>query len=206
MKETNANFKQSNRLLLFNCIFVSTLLMSNVLASKVITICGLSMPSATIGYALTFLMTDVVGEIYGKKEANALVRRGFWCLLLGLGLVELAIILPSEMDTSHFDAVFSQTHRIVLGSLAAYLCSQHIDVYVFHRIRNAMSARHKFIRNNVSTIFSQFIDTTIFSFVAFYGIIPHIWNLIFGIFIAKAVIAICDTPFFYLLTKNDDRN
>lgn len=195
-----------NKLLLYNCLFVTALLISNVLAYKIVVICGLAMPSATIGYAITYLMTDVVGELYGKQEANNLVKRGFWCLLIALLLSELALALPSEMDTSHFDAVFSQTYRIVLGSLTAYLCSQFIDVYLFHKIKLLTQNKYKFIRNNISTIISQFIDTTIFSFIAFYGTVSSVWSLIIGIYIAKVLIALCDTPFFYFLTKNTNKN
>lgn len=183
-----------------SCLFTAGLLSSNFLASKVICVCGLEMPSATIGYALTYLMTDVIGELYGKKIANRIVQFGFICLIVACVLTRLTLLLPSPYDSNAFSQVFSMSTRIFIASIVAYIISQSTDVYIFHKIRN-YSPKFKFIRNNVSTIISQFLDTIIFSFIGFYGIVPNIWGMVWGVFIAKILLALCDTPFFYLLTR-----
>ena len=178
----------NNILPVYYSIFITGLLISNVLGSKIVTIYGLRMPSATIAYAVTYLMTDVVGELYGKKAADRLVKIG------------LALILPSDNDTSAFNQIFNSTTRIIIASLSGYLISQSVDVFIFHKIKS-YSEKYKFLRNNISTIISQFIDTAVFSFIAFYGIVPRVADLLYGVFFAKVILALCDTPFFYLLTR-----
>ena len=158
------------------------------------------MPSATIAYAVTYLMTDVVGELYGKKAADRLVKIGFICLIISFLLIRLALILPSDNDTSAFNQIFNSTTRIIIASLSGYLISQSVDVFIFHKIKS-YSEKYKFLRNNISTIISQFIDTAVFSFIAFYGIVPRVADLLYGVFFAKVILALCDTPFFYLLTR-----
>ncbi len=207
-KITNGDFftrLTSQHLLgIYSALFITGLLTSNILGSKIIQIFGLQMPSATIAYAITYLMTDVVGELYGKKEADHLVFVGFCSLIVSILIIRLAIILPSPNDTSAFNQIFNSTTRIIIGSLAGYIVSQTIDVFIFHKIRE-ISVKYKFIRNNVSTIISQFFDTLVFSFVAFYGVVPKISSLIWGVFLAKVILALFDTPFFYILTRNSVR-
>ena len=192
--------KKSHLLGIYSALFITGLLTSNILGSKIIQIFGLQMPSATIAYALTYLMTDVVGELYGKKEADRLVFLGFCSLIVSTLIIRLAIILPSSNDSTAFNQIFNFTTRIIFGSLAGYIVSQTIDVFIFHKIRQ-ISVKYKFIRNNVGTIISQFFDTVVFSFVAFYGVVPKISPLIWGVFLAKVILALLDTPFFYLLTR-----
>ena len=163
--------KECHLLGIYSALFITGLLTSNILGSKIIQIFGLQMPSATIAYALTYLMTDVVGELYGKKEADRLVFLGFCSLIVSTLIIRLAIILPSSNDSTAFNQIFNSTTRIIFGSLAGYIVSQTIDVFIFHKIRQ-ISVKYKFIRNNVSTIISQFFDTVVFSFVAFYGVVP----------------------------------
>ena len=192
--------KECHLLGIYSALFITGLLTSNILGSKIIQIFGLQMPSATIAYALTYLMTDVVGELYGKKEADRLVFLGFCSLIVSTLIIRLAIILPSSNDSTAFNQIFNSTTRIIFGSLAGYIISQTIDVFIFHKIRQ-ISVKYKFIRNNVSTILSQFFDTVVFSFVAFYGVVPKISPLIWGVFLAKVILALSDTPFFYLLSR-----
>ncbi len=192
--------KECHLLGIYGALFITGLLTSNILGSKIIQIFGLQMPSATIAYALTYLMTDVVGELYGKKEADRLVFLGFCSLIVSTLIIRLAIILPSSNDSTAFNQIFNSTTRIIFGSLAGYIISQTIDVLIFHKIRQ-ISVKYKFIRNNVSTIISQFFDTVVFSFVAFYGVVPKISPLIWGVFLAKIILALSDTPFFYLLSR-----
>lgn len=96
----------NNILPVYYSIFITGLLISNVLGSKIVTIYGLRMPSATIAYAVTYLMTDVIGELYGKKAADRLVKIGFICLIISFLLIRLALILPSDNDTSAFNQNF----------------------------------------------------------------------------------------------------
>lgn len=194
--------KDFRKLMIYSSLFVTSLLTSNILGTKIITVFGMQMPSATIAYAVTYLVTDVVGEIYGKREADYLVLIGFASLIVSTLLIRLALVLPSKDDTTAFNFVFNSTTRVIIGSLSGYIVSQTMDVFIFHKIKNS-TIKYKFIRNNVSTIVGQFFDTVIFSFVGFYGVVPKIGTLIWGVFMAKSIIALCDTPFFYFLTRKN---
>lgn len=194
-----------NKLIVLNGFFVMSLLVSNVTASKIISIGNLIVPAAVVAYAITFLCTDVIGELYGKEEANKTVRLGFILQLFSIGLLYVAIKLPPAPFMMEYNEVFQQvlgqSLRVVIASLIAYTISQFNDVYIFHKLKDIHGSKHKWLRNNLSTITSQLIDTSIFITIAFYGIVPNLWALILGQFTIKVVLALLDTPFFYLLTK-----
>ena len=194
-----------NKLIVLNGFFVMSLLVSNVTASKIISIGNLIVPAAVVAYAITFLCTDVIGELYGKEEANKTVRLGFILQLFSIGLLYVAIKLPPAPFMIEYNEVFQQvlgqSLRVVIASLIAYAISQFNDVYIFHKLKDIHGSKHKWLRNNLSTITSQLIDTSIFITIAFYGIVPNLWALILGQFTIKVVLALLDTPFFYLLTK-----
>ena len=194
-----------NKLIVLNGFFVMSLLVSNVTTSKIISIGNLIVPAAVVAYAITFLCTDVIGELYGKEEANKTVRLGFILQLFSIGLLYIAIKLPPAPFMMEYNEVFQQvlgqSLRVVIASLIAYTISQFNDVYIFHKLKDRHGSKHKWLRNNLSTITSQLIDTSIFITIAFYGIVPNLWALILGQFTIKVVLALLDTPFFYLLTK-----
>lgn len=196
-------YKTVKNLTIISTFFVAALVISNVLASKVVQIGFIEVPAAIVAYPITFLCTDIVGEIWGKKEAQFLVRLGFVVQLFTLVLIYAAVFLPPapymlEFQES-FAAVLGSSGRFVLASMIAYLVSQSIDVELFHRIKARF--KPKWIRNN-STIISQLVDTTIFITIAFVGIVPNVLVMIFSQFIVKALLAIIDTPIFYYLTRH----
>ena len=200
MKKTNKN------LILLYGIFITSLLIANVLSAKIVTFWGLVIPAAIVAYPLTFLMTDVIGEIWGKEEANNAVKLGFICQIISLSMIGLAILLPVAPfadNQAEFRSIMSQSFRVVAASLVAYYCSQSWDVWIFHKIREKSTA-HKWIRNNVSTMTSQLIDTAIFITIAFYGIVPNIWVMIGSQYLIKCVYALLDTIPFYYLTRGSE--
>jgi len=205
MKKTVTN------LIVLNCIFVACLIISNVVSSKVVTILGLTVPAAIVAYPLTFLMTDVIGEIWGKEEANRTVWIGLLCQGIVLAMTVIAIALPpvdymADMQES-FVAVLGSSWRFVLGSMVAYFCSQTWDVWIFHKIRDAYIKKHgttkggRWLWNNGSTMTSQAIDTAIFITIAFTGVVENLPWMILSQYIIKLIYAALDTPFFYLLTR-----
>ena len=90
--------KTKDNLILLNCLFIVTLVIANIAAAKVVSFWGLVVPAAIVGYPITFLITDVIGEVWGKEEASKTVRRGFICQLLSLVLIGLAIVLIIGFD------------------------------------------------------------------------------------------------------------
>lgn len=200
MQKTNKN------LLILNGIFITSLLIANVVSAKIVTFWGLVIPAAIVAYPLTFLMTDIIGEIWGKEQANETVKLGFICQLISLVLIGLAILLPVAPfadNQAEFKGIMAQSFRVVAASLVAYYCSQSWDVWVFHKIREKGTG-NKWLRNNLSTMTSQIIDTAIFITIAFIGSVPNIWVMIISQYLIKFIYALLDTIPFYYLTRGSE--
>ena len=202
--------KTEKNLMLVNAIFLTSLLVANVVSSKIVSFWGLTVPAAIVAYPLTFLMTDVIGEIWGKEEANKTVKLGFICQMISLVLIGGAILLPVAPfadNQAQFTAILGSSFRVVFASMIGYLVSQSWDVWIFHKVRDAYIKKHgstkggRWIWNNASTMTSQIIDTAIFITIAFIGVVPNIWIMILSQYLVKFVYALLDTPFFYLLTR-----
>ena len=201
MKKTNDN------LIAINAVFIMSLLIANVVAGKVVNLFGFIVPSAVVAYGITFLCTDVINEIWGKKEAQKTVKLGLKIQLASTALILLAIWLPPAIFAVDFNVAFKtvlgQNVRVVFASLTAYTISQAHDVISFNFWRNKTKGKHKWLRNNASTLVSQIIDTAIFITIAFWGLVPNLLWMIISQYVVKAIIALLDTPFFYLLTRNN---
>ena len=222
MKKTNEN------LILLNTLFTTSLIVSNIVTAKLfhtgITLWGnsLILPGAAVCYACTFLFTDVIGEIWGRAEASKSVFYGFVSQLFASLLILFTERLPAA-DPAMQDAyakLLGQNLLFVTASLIAYFASQLWDVWFFHRIRDWYLQKRggttaaRWLWNNASTMTSQIIDTVLFIGIAF-GIgfkwlwIPEKWpvlaGLIIGQYLVKLLLALLDTPFFYLLTQGSSR-
>ena len=189
-------------------IFVVSLIVANIVSAKIVSFWGLVIPAAIVAYPLTFLITDVIGEIWGKEMANRAVKIGFICQLISLVLIGLSILLPVAPfadNQAQFVGIMKSSFRVVAASLVAYLLSQSWDVWLFHKLKEKCNGKHKWLRNNASTLTSQMIDTAIFITIAFWGVVPNILVMILSQYLIKAVYALLDTIPFYLLTKNIDK-
>ncbi len=180
--------------------FASLVVIANVVAVKQIEIWGFFAPAAVIAYSVTFLLTDMLSEFYSKEEAHRAVWAGFYANVL----LVFVVMITAKMTPAPFwqgQEAYMQTlgmvPRIVIASMTAYLISQHADVIQFHFWKKRTGGRYLWLRNNASTMVSQFLDTLIFITLAFYGIFP-IKELIIGQYIVKLCIAALDTPFMYL--------
>ena len=197
--------KTQNNLIWLNLFFVASLLIANVVSSKVVFFCGLTVPAAVVAYPWTFLCTDVIGEIWGKAEANKTVHRGIVIQLFSLALIYCAVYLPIAPFATEFQSTFAATlgssGRFVLASLVAYVVAQTTDVTIFHTLKERCNNKHKWLRNNLSTMTSQLLDTAIFITIAFYGAVPSLLAMVISQYVIKWLIALCDTPIFYLLTR-----
>lgn len=185
-------------------VFITSLVIANVLATKLFIFRDFVLPAGVIAYPITFLMTDVIGEIWGKKIVSRVVWAGFFCSLLAMGLGLLAVMLPAAPfyeRQEFFAELFGKVGRITGASLVAYLASQFTDVHIFHWLKELTEGKHLWLRNNVGTITSQLIDTMIFIVIAFYGVMPNpvLLSMIFSQWIIKIMIAVFDTPFCYWL-------
>jgi len=172
-----------------------------VISGKVISFFGFNVSAATTLFAAIFLVTDITSELHGKKAALRIVATTFAANLFFLLVGFLIVQIPASQPTPVADAlngIFSFLPRLMLAGSLAFLVSQTLDIYVFERIKKATHGKHLWLRNNVSTAASQFVDTVILWHVAFVGIIPELWPIIFANYAVKLVAAAIDTPFAYL--------
>ena len=183
-------------------------LLANIQVCKTVTIFGLSTTAGNVLYASTFLVTDILSEKYGKKEAGKAVKYGLAVTLLWVIGTQLTLLfIPNENDYIHprLQVVFGLVPRIAFASLAGYVISQSLDVFLYHFIwsRTGGTKSGLWIRNNGSTLTSQAVDTLIFTFLAFWGVYPTpVFLSILGTtYLFKAVVALLDTPFIYLARK-----
>jgi queuosine precursor transporter len=179
----------------------SLIVMASVLANKLVTVGPFTVPAGVIVASSTFLITDILSEKWGEKEAKKAVWAGFYSLLVFMISLLIAIKWQApdfaSEKANNFAQVLGLTPRIIIASLIAYLISQQHDVWIYHILKRWTKGKYLWLRNNVSTIFSQLIDTCIFISIAFYGEFP-IFNMIIGLWAVKVLIALLDTPFIYL--------
>ncbi|MDA1038188.1 MAG: queuosine precursor transporter [bacterium] len=190
-------------------VFVTMLIGMNLLGTKVIPFLGLSASVAIFMYPITFLITDMIEEAYGKKLATQFVWIGVIAILLTLVFTSLFVILePADRYTSNeaYKTVFTQSTRIMIASVVAFIVSQFHDVWAFNFWKQKTHGKYLWLRNNLSTWVSQAIDTLLFMSIAFYQVTPKftfafIISLAIPYYLLKIAMATIDTPFVYLGVK-----
>ncbi len=180
-------------------------LLGNIAVCKCIDLFGLSTTAGNVLYASTFLVTDILSEKYGKKHAARAVAYSFSIMLLWmLGTQLILMFTPNANDfiDGSLRVVFGLAPRITAASLAGFVCSQNLDVFLYHYIweRTGNTKAKLWLRNNGSTLTSQAIDTVIFTTLAFWGSYPKpvFFSILLTTYLFKALVAILDTPFMYL--------
>jgi uncharacterized integral membrane protein (TIGR00697 family) len=187
----------------------TAIVLANLQGPKLTIIFGMQTSLGVIFYSSIFFATDVLSENYGKAEANKAVRMGFAVSVIVLIMMSLALLyLPStRAETAEFSknihsafaTIVNFTPRFVIGSLVAYYISQSFDVWAFHKIKRITGERWLWLRNNVSTMSSQAVDTVIYSLVVWWGIVDLRTALALGAakYVFKIGIAMIDTAFIY---------
>jgi len=184
-------------------LFITSLVVSNLIFQKFfywkpfgdISVFGANLFEISVGilpYPITFLITDLISEMFGRKKANQVVTAGIFASFFSMGIILLADYVPalpaSPVNDETFSKVFALSPVAVLASMIAYLVAQYIDVAIYHFWKKLTSGKHLWLRNNFSTFLSQF------------KILP--WDLFYGLvvsgFIFKIIIAFIDTPLLYL--------
>ena len=158
-------------------------------------------------YPITFLVTDIISEIYGREKANRVVMVGFISSIFIMGVVMVGDMVSatqwSPVDDSVFHRVFGLFGPAVFASMTAYITAQFIDIRIFHFWKRKTNNRHLWLRNNGSTIFSQLIDTlSVLFLLCSFGVIDWVrfYPLLLNGFLFKVLVALIDTPFFYLFS------
>ncbi|MDD4083050.1 MAG: queuosine precursor transporter [Sphaerochaetaceae bacterium] len=181
-----------------------SVIIANIQVTKTIELFGMEATLGNIVYATSFLATDILSEFYSDKEAKKSIKFGFFSLIIMTVMMQMALFFkpaPSDMVQSSLRTVFSLMPRIVAGSLLAFFLSSYHDIWAYRHWKNLN--KPLFLRNNLSTLVSQLIDTTVFSLIAFYGVFTGkvLLEIMFSTLVFKWIVAICDTPMIYLARK-----
>ena len=201
--------------LLLATMFTGSLVVCNLIANKFLTVdLGFKVFTLSAGalpYPVTFLVTDLLSEIYGRKRANRVVACGFVVSAFVLGVLWLGdqfpSIVDSPVDTETYRTVFQNAWRVVGASMTAYLVAQFVDIRLFHFWKRLTRGKHLWLRNNASTVLSQFLDSLLVVLVLFAGRMetPEMAAIVLDLWLFKALVALLDTPLFYLGTASLER-
>ena len=201
--------------LYLGALFITSLVVSNLIFQKFfywkpfeINLFGNQLFELSVGilpYPITFLITDLISEIYGKTKANQVVVAGIFASFFSMGILGIANAVPalanSPVDDLTFQKVFALSPVAVLASMMAYLLAQFIDIRIYHFWKKLTQGRMLWLRNNFSTFSSQFIDTfSVIGLLSLFGVLKWeaFWGLVLSGFIFKVLIAALDTPLLYL--------
>lgn len=201
--------------LILGLLFVTSLIVSNLIFKKFFyyypfnsSLFGVKLFEISVGilpYPITFLITDLISEIYGKKKANEVVFGGIIASFFAMGIIYISNVVPatswSPVSDKMFSTVFGSTSIAVISSMLAYLFAQFVDIQIYHFWKSITKGKHLWLRNNFSTFLSQFIDTaTVLILLCSFGEIQ--WRLFTGLlmagFLFKVIIAALDTPILYI--------
>lgn len=201
--------------LYLGALFITSLVVSNLIFQKFFywhpfdwELFGMPLFELSVGilpYPITFLITDIISEIFGKKSANQVVVAGIFASVFSIGILLLAGAVPaiesSPIDNATFQKVFALSPLAVLASMIAYLSAQFVDIRIYHFWKNLTQGKHLWLRNNFSTFASQIIDsTTVILLLCSFQVLPWelFWGLVISSIIFKILVAAIDTPFLYL--------
>lgn len=183
----------------------ANIMFTNMTSSKIITVFGLDSTVANVFYAAIFLATDLLSEHYGKKTAYRSVWVGLYCLIPIVVFAPFVKMFHATFYSKDvgdaLNVIFGKTVRISAASIVAYIIANRFDIMWYDVIlRKLPQKRWLWLRNNGSTMVSQFIDNVVFVLLAFAGAVPAgvLWQIWLSGYIIKVLVAACDTPFIYL--------
>lgn len=159
--------------LILACLFVTCLVASNIIAVKLAVIAGLVLPAAVVIFPVSYILGDVLTEVYGYGRARQVIWLGFACNLFAVAAILVAGALPAAGvwdGQEAFERILGQTPRILLASFLAYLVGEFVNAYVLARLKVATEGRMLWLRTVGSTLVGQAFDSAIFITVAFSGI------------------------------------
>lgn len=195
---------------ILGALFICALVVSNLIFQKFFTWnpfgwFNFEISVGLLPYPITFLITDLISEVYGKKKANQMVTTGIFASFFSLLIVYVSNATTatswSPVNDSLFTQVFGATALAVFASMTAYLFAQYVDIHLYHFWKKLTKGKHLWLRNNFSTFLSQFIDTAaVLLLLCSFGEIDwdRFGSLLLAGFLFKVIIAALDTPLLYL--------
>lgn len=178
---------------------------------------GMEMTLGNVLFASTFLVTDIVSELYGKKEAQRAVNIGIATSLVFIVFSQWWLLYTpagSDFAMPAMKTIFSNTPRLMIVSMVVYAIVQRFDVWAYHKwwdfTEKRFGSKEKFlwVRNNGSTLISQFLNNLMFTFGAFLGVhdIKTLISIVISSYVIFIVTSLTDTPFIYLARKIHNKN
>ena len=194
--------------LVLGALFIASLVTTNLIANKFVTVdLGFKefvVSAGMLPYPFTFLITDILSEIYGKKKTTNVVVAGFFASIFVLFVLWLGSVFPaidqSPVSDEVYNQVFANSYRVVFSSMIAYLIAQFADLKLYHFWKKLTNGKHLWLRNNGSTIVSQLLDTILVVGVLLVGTmsVNEMTQLIKDGWMFKILFALADTPLMYL--------
>lgn len=182
---------------------------ANIEASMLVNAFGMEQTLGNILFGSTFLITDILSEVYGKKEAQKAVNVGIFTSITFILITKSWFFYtPAAGDTMHpiITQAFSNTPRLMIASLVVYVIAQKFDVWAYHKFW-ALTERlcgdkrkYLWVRNNGSTLVSQLLNTVLFTVFAFWGTydVKTIMSIVWSSYVIFIVTSIADTPAVYI--------
>lgn len=193
------------RLLIALAVYLTSLFAANTLGLKIMPfLFGSHLSVAVFSFPVVFLMTDMIGEVYGKRAAKFFVLAGFTSTVLFTGYLFLSLAMPWSADgewaRAGYNQIFGISMRIAIASLAAFLIAEYQDVLSFFFFREKLGVKFFWLRSLFSNLWSQWLDTTIFMVIAFAGVYSThtLVDIIITWWLYKVAMGALYTPLSYL--------
>lgn len=198
--------RHSTLFLVVVALFVTNLLISNVIAAKAIMIFGYPLQAADLIFPISYILGDVLTEVYGFRRARRVIWIGFACNVFAVSAIALGQALPAHPDWTDqrsYEAILGNQPRILAASFAAYLVGEFLNSAILAKMKVWMEGRHLWARTIGSTIVGQGADTAIFLTIAFYGVWPN--DLLLSVMLSQWLFKISyealATPLTYLVVN-----
>lgn len=196
-------------------IFVTSLIIANIIAVKIISLGTFFLPAAIIIFPISYIFGDILTEVYGYARARQVIWIGFGCNLLAVIVIWVSIQLPPapfwsignmenpRLAQQAYAAIFGFTPRLLLASFIAYLLGEFLNSFVLAKMKVATAGRHLWLRMIGSTLIGQLADSGVFISLAFYGLVPmeKLGTLILTQWLIKSFYEAAVTPLTYLLVN-----
>lgn len=195
-------------------VFITSLVVGDIIGVKLFEVHLGPMPvvlsAGMLTFPVTFLLTDILNEFYGKKAARFITWVGFFLAIFTFVVIAVAVRVEwapltlakgySGTVAGSFNNVFAGSQRILMASMVAYLVGQFADIGMFNLLKRTTNNRMLWLRATGSTVVSQLIDTAVVQYIAWTGVLPHdaIVRIIYTSYAAKLLVAVGLTPLIYL--------
>lgn len=200
-KLENADILNSTekKLMILTTLFITGIVVSNVMAAKVVKIFIFLIPASIVSYTFTFVLSNIASDILGKKYSKFIIFMGFLAQATASGLIILGLFMPAVASDRQeaYKLLLGMNWRFTVASLSAYATSQIINHYIF----NKRFFKSILIANLFSVIVAQLFDTIVFTFVAFLGVYKNLWLMILSQYVIKIIIVLVINPVFLVAKK-----